>query len=158
MVEVANTQDNTPPEVAERNNKAAVMALLFRKFPEKKLQKILGTLPEPFAQLIIHYMQMPNLEQQLTPEIINKYMNDFRNMLPGTQTKTAKAKSNHKIHDLLDNYPVTKVRNIIKYERNNIKEYLEAFLNEQPDADDQDTISPHVSNVVYNYLKEKLAK
>ncbi|MFH0702806.1 MAG: hypothetical protein V2B14_04620 [bacterium] len=140
----------------EKTLKLISIAILLKSMHQEKAEKILANLAKEEANQIINFMKTPDLGKNLNQETITKFLNDFKKNLSLIQKDKKDPDLFAKnIKNLLNSYTEKDIKNIIKFERKNIKNYIEYCLTNNPSL--QARFSSYISQIIFNYLKLKLS-
>lgn len=141
------SEDNSSTKIL----KLASVALLLRQVTQDKVQTILNKFNPQDAQMIIQYMQMPDLETKVDINIAMKCLNEIKTNLP-----EPKYISFDKILSRMDaifkKVPKEKLDRITSKERSNIKEFIQK-------AQDGETtqIPSKIANIIAQHLEESVS-
>ncbi len=140
----------------EKTLKYVATALILKKLPKEKTNKILKSLGESEKQKILSCMQIENLEQKVAPEVINQYIQDLKKTL-SLSTRPNKLEMVKSFKILQEKYGEEKIIDITMYERSKIQEFLSACLFEEGVNVTKVELSPYIVKILYSYLRSKLA-
>lgn len=141
------SEDNSSTKIL----KLASVALLLRQVTQDKVQTILNKFNPQDAQMIIQYMQMPDLETKVDINIAMKCLNEIKTNLP-----EPKYISFDKILSRMDaifkKVPKEKLDRITSKERSNIKEFIQK-------AQDGETtqIPSKIANIIAQHIEESVS-
>jgi len=147
-MEQAYAESSTQDE--EKLYKTAAMAIVFKRMSQEKVHSILKKLPLNEANQIISFMNMPDLEKQIDPNIVRDMLNDFKKMLPSSKAKDIKVNIQNKLNVMLQKYPKQDILRVLSGEREVVRTMFENpnSLKKEP--------SSHIINIVYRHISEKL--
>jgi uncharacterized protein (UPF0147 family) len=134
--------------------KCASLALLFKSMSHDKVNKILAGMDKETAEQIAHFMNIPDLEQKLDSDLVNRLLGNFKQNI-SNNPKPQKAKLSGKIKTLKNLYDDYLIVSKVNFERPVIKTFVQDSLMQKPSRNDI-TISPYIENIIYNYLVSKL--
>lgn len=109
--------------VTKRQTKMMSLAMFLKLLSEDKIKSILSRFTKEDAELIVHYMNMANLEGQIDGDILVSYIREMRDTLPVKRKLTQE----NVMADLLRLYranPRENIEKIIKNERPLIKRFI----------------------------------
>ncbi len=131
--------------------KLASLALLIKNMPKEKIKNIITKFNKPEAQVLIQYLQMPDLDTKVDKDITARCISEMRRTLPEPKNITLE-RCFRKLCKIVKNSDKNEVLGIIKDERPQIKDFVLSVYNK-----DEVIISAKVAAVVCKYLEEKLA-
>ncbi len=130
--------------------KLASLALLIKNFPKEKIKNIVTKFNKPEAQVLIQYLQMPDLDAKVDKDITARCINEIRQTLPEPKIISLE-RCYRKLFKIIKKSDKKTVSNIIKDERPQIKEFVLSIYNK-----DEVIIPARAAAVVCKYLEEKL--
>lgn len=140
----------------EKTLKCLAIAMLLKKMPEAKANKILDNMDEEERNKILSCLQIEGLEQKVDPEIMRKYIKELNKNVSSfsrpdfsEMTKSFKA--------LQAAYGEEEIINQTMFERPKIQEFLSICLLEDAPNVTKVELSPHIVKILYSYLRNKLA-
>lgn len=131
--------------------KLASLALLIKNMPKEKIKNIITKFNKPEAQVLVQYLQMPDLDAKVDKDITARCISEMRQTLPEPKNITLE-RCFRKLCKIVKNSDKNTISNIIKDERPQIKDFVLSVYNK-----DEVIISAKVAAVVCKYLEEKLA-
>ena len=130
--------------------KLASLALLLKQVSQAKAQVILSKFNSEDAQLIIHYMQMPNLDQTIDKNIAMNCLRDMKTNLPEPK-KVNPNKIISKINNIANEKGKVNIAIAIKKERANVQ----FFINNAMDGEFV-KMPTKVANIIAQHLEERI--
>lgn len=128
--------------------KLASVALLLRQLSQDKVKSILNKFNPQDAQLVIQYMQMPDLEQKVDKDIALKCLREIKTNLPEPK-KINPNKILAKFGKVLAQKGKVKIANAVVRERSNVKDFVKnAYEGEYFQ------IPSKVANIIVKHLEE----
>ncbi len=139
----------------EKTLKYVAIAVMLKKMPPEKADRILEQMGEDEKQKILSCLQIQDLEKKVEPAIVNNYIRDLM------KTVSVKAKPNSiemvkSFKALRKSYGDESIINLTMFERAKIQEFLSACLFEEGVNVNKVEISPHIVKILYNYLGSRL--
>ena len=131
--------------------KLASLALLIKNFPEEKIKNIIAKFNKPEAQVLMQYLQMPDLDSKVDKDITARCISEMRKTLPEPKFINLD-RCYRKLYKIVKNSDKNTISNIIKDERPQIKDFVLSVYYK-----DEVMIPAKVALVVCKYLEEKLA-
>ncbi len=152
MAEEAAVNANPPTEEEQRKAfKLAAISILLKNMEKKTVQNILSGMSQEDADQIIDFMNMPELESQLEPNLVVSELENFKRIL-NIQPDPESVDYSQMIVMLASKVNPNKILSLAKYERPLIREYIaQCFtsdVNNMP-------ISKNLSKIIYEYLSLK---
>ncbi len=132
--------------------KLASLALLVKKLPQEKVNKLVAKLNQSEAQVLTQYLKMPNLEQKIDTGIIIKSLEEIKGVLPEPKNLSMD-RLYSKLFKIVKTCDKKQISNIIDNERPVIKQFVLS-----PYTKDDVRIPVRVGNVICKYLEEKLSE
>lgn len=130
--------------------KLASLAMLIKNFDDKKIEKILSKFNKPEADVLIQYLQMPDLETKIDSDITKKCFEEMRCLLPEPKVISAD-KFYNKLLKIAKKTDRNIIANIVKNERPLIKDF--AF---SPYEKKEVEIPARIAGVICSYIEEKV--
>jgi len=130
--------------------KLAAFALIAKKLPNDKVTTILTKFNASDANIVMQYMQMDNLEQQIDPSLLAQCLKQFQNELPKTEFINV-PRIIRSFGRNVKSVPVEYLQNIISKERS-----LVSKLVENPSNYDKYKFSPQVLNLICKHVESKI--
>ena len=130
--------------------KLASLAMVLKKMPQEKAESILSKVPEKERIYIKNYMQDNDLSSNIGGETFMKYFLELKSNVPKA-LHINESKLQNKFSKIVTKKNEAKINAIILQERDGVKEYVLSSK-----ARENSELSSHVSNVIYNYLAEKI--
>ncbi len=156
MAEESRRNATDSAEEKEKTMKYITIAMVLKKMPGKKVEKILENMDEVQRQKIQSCLQIKDLEQKLDASLINSYVRDLRkNIISIAKPKTDELIKFFK--NLQSKYGEEEIINLTLYERSKIQKFLSDCLLENGSKAFSIEISPYIIKILYNHLKSKLA-
>lgn len=130
--------------------KLATFALIAKKLPNDKVTTILTKFNSSDANVVLQYMQMDNLEQQIDPDLLAQCLKQFQSELPQTENiniprvmrafgRNVRAISNQEFQKL------------ISEERSYVSKIIE-----NPSYYEKFNFPPQVLNIICKYIESKV--
>jgi len=130
--------------------KLASLALVLKNFPQNKANSILKKINKKDADVIIKYMNMPDLQMRLDSKIAIQYLKEIKKNIPHDEGVDI-VKIGRKIRTIVNNSSSERISGIIRNERANIKKIVYSKNNS-----DICSVPPKIASILYNYLEEKI--
>lgn len=161
MQQQAQTQQQVPQNVqpasapVPQNNdrklfKLASLALLLRTVSQDKVSSILNKFNPQDAQLVIQYMQMPDLNQRVDANTAIQCLKEIKTNLPSRRS-TSPNQLIYRIKNSLGRYTPEKIEVFLKPERILVKRFVVSALN-----DELYEISPKVANIIAQHIESSV--
>lgn len=131
--------------------KLASLALLIKKLPQEKANKLISKLSQSEAQVLTQYIRMPNLEGKIDKNITRRCLEEIRGVLPEPKVITYDRVYN-KLCKIVKSCDKNEISNMIDNERPLLKQFILA-----PFTKDEIALPIKVGCVVCKYLEEKLS-
>lgn len=128
--------------------KLASVALLLRQVSQDKVQTILNKFDPQDAQVVIQYMQMPDLESKVDRNIAIKCLQEIRTNLPET-SQMSSSKLLGKFKNIFEKKERVQVEASIKTERPNVKNLVKSVYDGELTQ-----IPSKVANIIAQHLEE----
>ena len=140
----------------EKTLKYVAIALVLRKMPQEKINKILKNFDEGEKQKIISCMQIKDIEKKVDPAVINEYIKDLKKNI-SLVTKPNSSEMIKSFKNLQTKYGEEEIINLTMFERPKIQEFLSNCLLGDASNVTKVELSPHIIKILYSYLRAKLA-
>ena len=127
--------------------KLASLALLLRTLSQDKVSSILNKFNPQDAQLVIQYMQMPDLDQRVDANVAIQCLKEIKTNLP-SKNGTAPNQLIFRIKNALRNSTREKVEVMLKHERINVKRFVTSAL-----QDELYELPPKISNLIAQHIE-----
>lgn len=127
--------------------KLASLALLLRTLSQDKVSSILNKFNPQDAQLVIQYMQMPDLDQRVDANVAIQCLKEIKTNLP-SKNGTAPNQLIFRIKNALRNSTREKIEVILKRERINVKRFVTSAL-----QDELYELPPKISNLIAQHIE-----
>lgn len=127
--------------------KLASLALLLRTLSQDKVSSILNKFNPQDAQLVIQYMQMPDLSQKVDANVAIQCLKEIKTNLP-SKHGTAPNQLIFRIKNSLRNSTREKIEVMLKHERINVKRFVTSAL-----QDELYELPPKVSNIIAQHIQ-----
>ena len=127
--------------------KLASLALLLRTLSQDKVSSILNKFNPQDAQLVIQYMQMPDLDQRVDANVAIQCLKEIKTNLP-SKNGTAPNQLIFRIKNALRNATREKVEVMLKHERINVKRFVTSAL-----QDELYELPPKISNIIAQHIE-----
>lgn len=138
----------SPADVGDRKMfKLASLALLLRTLSQDKVSSILNKFNPQDAQLVIQYMQMPDLNQKVDANVAIQCLKEIKTNLP-SKNGTAPHQLIFRIKNALRNSTREKVEVMLRHERINVKRFVTSAL-----QDELYELPPKVSNIIAQHVE-----
>lgn len=144
---------NAPARPQPATGKAAKLlsvALLLKILSQDKVVTILNKFSPEDSQTITKYMQTPDLESQVDPELTCRCLNEIREYLPKKPKLTEENIVKH-LQRIFDNTSRDKVEQLIKYERPFVKRFVSSAYD-----DEYYKIPLRVAGVIAQYVQDSI--
>lgn len=142
-------QSGGQPDVSKKLLRLASIALLLKHMDEKNIGKILSKFDERDGKAISSYMQVEGLEEAFDMAKIRDYMHDFLLTIPQEAQAFNEKQTRQKYTELAKTAPQEKLDSLLRPERSKVKDSMENAKNIK-------AMPSTVSNIVFDYLKEKI--
>lgn len=151
--EIAQASQGIPSEDNSSNKilKLASVALLLRQVTQDKVQTILNKFNPQDAQMIIQYMQMPDLENKVDINIAMKCLNEIKTNLPEPKFVSFD-KILSRMDSIFKKVPKEKLDKITSKERSNIKEFIQ-----KAQEGENTQIPSKIANIIAQHLEESVS-
>lgn len=127
--------------------KLASLALLLRTLSQDKVSSILNKFNPQDAQLVIQYMQMPDLDQRVDANVAIQCLKEIKTNLP-SKNGTAPNQLIFRIKNALRNSTREKVEVMLRHERINVKRFVTSAL-----QDELYELPPKISNLIAQHIE-----
>lgn len=138
------------PQGDKKMFKLASLALLLRTMSQDKVSSILNKFNPQDAQLVIQYMQMPDLNQRVDANTAIQFLKEIKTSLP-SKNATTPNQLIYRIRNSLQNVDREHLELFLRPERINVKRFvttaLEGELYELP---------PKVANVIAQHIESSV--
>ncbi len=144
---------NAPARPQPATGKAAKLlsvALFLKILSQDKVVTILNKFSPEDSQAITKYMQTPDLESQVDPEITCRCLKEIREYLPKKPKLTEENIVKH-LQRIFDNTSREKVEQLIKYERPFVKRFISSAYD-----DEYYRIPLRVAGVIAQYVQDSI--
>lgn len=156
---------NTPQqsEVAmdeeRKTYKLASMAIVLRDFSAEDTDYILNSLSPEDSNKIREFINMPDLDAKIDPELVNQYLNQFKYLLPSTKIELRKEHIIEGIMAIGDGNARKLIERISIFERPQVKGFIDSCINhDHIEKINKYNVNDQVGEVIYNYLRKKAVK
>ena len=130
--------------------KLAAFALIAKKLPNDKVTTILTKFNASDANIVMQYMQMDNLEQQIDPTLLAQCLKQFQNELPQTDFVNV-PKIMRAFGRNVKSVSAESMQNIISNERSFIVKLVE-----NPSYYERYKFSPQILNLICKHIESKV--
>lgn len=130
--------------------KLASLALLLRTLSQDKVSSILNKFNPQDAQLVIQYMQMPDLNQRVDANVAIQCLKEIKTNLP-SKNGTAPHQLIFRIKNALRNSTREKVEVMLRNERINVKRFVTSAL-----KDELYELPPKISNIIAQHVEHSV--
>lgn len=130
--------------------KLASLALLLRTLSQDKVSSILNKFNPQDAQLVIQYMQMPDLNQRVDANVAIQCLKEIKTNLP-SKNGTAPHQLIFRIKNALRNSTREKVEVMLRNERINVKRFVTSAL-----QDELYELPPKISNIIAQHVEHSV--
>lgn len=127
--------------------KLASLALLLRTLSQDKVSSILNKFNPQDAQLVIQYMQMPDLNQRVDANTAIQCLKEIKTNLP-SKNSTSPNQLVYRIQNALKNSTREKVEVMIRNERLNVKKFVTSAL-----KGELYELPPKVANIIAQHIE-----
>lgn len=127
--------------------KLASLALLLRTLSQDKVSSILNKFNPQDAQLVIQYMQMPDLNQRVDANTAMQCLKEIKTNLP-SKNSTSPNQLVYRIRNALKNCTREKVEVMIRNERINVKKFVTSAL-----QGELYELPPKISNIIAQHIE-----
>lgn len=144
-------------EEASHNNdsakilKLATVALLLRQVQQDKVQTILNKFTQNDAEMVIQYMQMPDLESKIDLDLTVKCLHEIKGNLPEPKN-ISPTKVLARMANIFQQIPKEKLKIITSKERPNVKEFVKKARENECLQ-----LPPRITNIIIQHLEENIA-
>lgn len=140
----------------EKTMKYVAIALILKKMPEEKAQRILSGMGEEEKQRVFSCLNIPDLEKKVAPSVISQYIEDLKKSISLiSKPSTKEMVKSFKL--LQDKYGEEEIINLTMFERSKIQEFLSNCLFENNSNVTKVELSPYIVKILYSYLRNQLA-
>lgn len=146
----AQQQMQQPVSEDKKLFKLASLALLLRTMSQDKISSILNKFNPQDAQLVIQYMQMPDLNQRVDANTAIQCLKEIKTSLPSKRATTPNQLI-FRIKNSLQNVPRENVEMFLKQERINVKRFVTTAL-----QDELYELPPKVANVIAQHIESSV--
>lgn len=136
--------------VAGKAAKLLSVALLLKLLSQDKVVTILNKFSPEDSQTITKFMQTPDLESQIDPELTCQCLHEIKEYLP-KKPKLTEANIVKHLQRIFDNTTRDKVENLIKYERPFVKRFVSSVYD-----DEYYQIPLRVAGVIAQYVQDSI--
>jgi len=140
----------------EKTLKYVAIALILKKMPQEKANKILEKMSEEERQRILSCLQIEDIESKVDPVVMNKYIQDLKKSISRI-SKPNQGELIRSFKKLQEKYGEEEIINLTMYERPKIQEFLSNCILEDASNITKVELSTHIVKILYNYLRIKLA-
>lgn len=130
--------------------KLASLALLLRTMSQDKISSILNKFNPQDAQMVIQYMQMPDLNQKVDANTAIQCLKEIKTSLPSKRATTPNQLI-YRIKNSLQNVPGENIELFLKQERINVKRFVTTAL-----QDELYELPPKVANVIAQHIESSV--
>ena len=127
--------------------KLASLALLLRTLSQDKVASILNKFNPQDAQLVLQYMQMPDLNQRVDANMAMQCLKEIKTNLPSKHS-TSPNQLIFRIKNALKNTTRERVEVMLKPERINVKKFVSSAL-----QDELYELPPKISNIIAQHIE-----
>ncbi|MGN1125399.1 MAG: hypothetical protein ACI4SM_04350 [Candidatus Gastranaerophilaceae bacterium] len=127
--------------------KLASLALLLRTLSQDKVSVILNKFNPQDAQLVIQYMQMPDLDKKVDANLAIQCLKEIKTTLPSRHS-TAPNQIVYRIKNALAGATREKVEVLIRNERLDVKKFVMSAL-----ANEVYELPPKISNIIAQHIE-----
>ena len=135
---------------AKKTFKLVSLAMVLRTLSQDKVSSILNKFNPQDAQLVIQYMQMPNLNSQVDANMAMQYLKEIKTNLPD-KNSTSLNHLMYRIKRSLKDCTREKVEIILKNERVKVKTYVTSALN-----DEIYELPPKIANIIAQHIESSV--
>lgn len=150
MEQIQDDKNAAGPPSDAKLLKLASLAILLKQVSQEKAQIILSKFNSQDAQMVIQYMQMPDLEQKVDKSIAMKCLKDIKTNLPEPK-KVNPNKILAQINNLANEKGKVNIENAVKKERANVQYFIsnayEGEFSRMP---------AKVANIIAQHLEERV--
>lgn len=155
QVQPTPTHGNAPvsrPQVnaTGKSVKLLSVALLLKVLSQDKVVTILNKFSEEDSQIISKYMQTPDLEAQLDPELTCQCLREMKEYLP-KKMKLTEENVVKQLQRVFDNTSRDKVEKLIKHERPFVKRFISSAYDEE-----YYNVPLRVAGVIAQYVQDSI--
>ena len=130
--------------------KLATLAMVLKKMPMEKTNIIINKLAEEEARILRDYMTFDDLQEKIDPTTTIQYIKELQSNVPKA-LHINENKLQNKFSKIVTKKNEAKINAIILQERDGVKEYLTSIREKK-----ESSLPPQISNVIYEYLAEKI--
>lgn len=149
--ESVNPQQTPDGQSNTKILKLASVALLLKQVTQDKVQTILNKFNPNDAQMVIQYMQMPDLENKVDANIAMKCLHEIKSNLPEPKYISLD-KILLRMNKVFEKIPKESLEKIVSRERSNIHEFL--LKTREGECLD---IPSKVANIIVQHLEESVS-
>ena len=127
--------------------KLVSLAMVLRTLSQDKVSSILNKFNPQDAQLVIQYMQMPDLNSQVDANMAMQYLKEIKTNLPDKNSMSA----NHlmyRIKSALKDCTREKIEIMLRHERMKVKTFVTSALN-----DEIYELPPKIANIIAQHIE-----
>lgn len=127
--------------------KLVSLAMLLRTLSQDKVSSILNKFNPQDAQLVIQYMQMPDLNQQVDANMAMQYLKEIKTNLPSKHSNSP-SQLVYRIKNALKDCTREKVEVMLRNERLNVKKFVTGAL-----QDELYELPPKIANIIAQHIE-----
>lgn len=127
--------------------KLVSLAMLLRTLSQDKVSSILNKFNPQDAQLVIQYMQMPDLNQQVDANMAMQYLKEIKTNLPSKHSNSP-SQLVYRIKNALKDCTREKVEVMLRNERLNVKKFVTSAL-----QDELYELPPKIANIIAQHIE-----
>ncbi len=131
--------------------KLASFAVLIRNFPTDRLKNILERFNKPERDVLIKYIQMPDLEEKLDMRATMRCFEEIKNTLPEVVV-ISYDKAYLKLCKIIKNSQKNTILDMIKNERTNVREFVQACAEKR-----RKKIPAYIADTISKYIEENVS-
>ena len=129
----------------------AAIAMLLRKMKNKNLGKILSKFDDVEGKAISSYIKIEGIEEAFDMDKINKFMHDFLMTIPEEAQAYNEKQTRKRYTELAKSVSEEELEAVLRPERSKVKKSL-------MNAKNVSEMPSRVSNIVFEYIKDKVGK
>lgn len=135
----------------EKMIKLASLAILMRSFSSEKMKNILTQFEKPERDVLLNYLKMPDLEDQLDIKATMRCFEEMKNTLPEAIV-VSYDKAYKKMCKIVKNSDKNRILNIIDKERPVVKEFVMGCYRKE-----QKRVPAYIADVISEYVEKNVS-
>lgn len=151
---VYDSDSSISDEQRVKNQKYASIALLLKTVDSDRRQKILKNIEQ--KEPIQSYLEDEHLVEKVDPKQLNDCVKKLNEAAETKKYEPPPVNYLALIKELGEDTSEKEIYDLVKYERKKINNFVALALEDEPTKDMVVKFSPHLSKVIYRYLKTKV--